>query len=296
MPGISRRAALLGGLGGVAALAVGGSIAVDEGVLPGRHPVRSLPEHGSPAATSPGGAPARSISGSFESAARLGARTGWKIAYPAGAAGPLRVLVVLHGRGGDYTAAFGNNLGLDQFLAQATSRGAHPFAIAGVDGGDHSFWHPRSDGSDAGAMVLDEFIPLLGRHGLDVSRVGLMGVSMGGYGALWLATLLGVQRVAVVVAESPALWHHAGDTTPGAFDGAADFDARTIFGRERELDAIPLRIDCGTSDPFAPATRDLRAELSPRPAGGLEPGKHNVEYWRRMAPAQIAFVAAHIGH
>jgi hypothetical protein len=41
---------------------------------------------------------------------------------------------------------------------------------------------------------------------------------MGGYGALWLGGQLGAPTVAAVVAESPALWHHADDTASGAFD------------------------------------------------------------------------------
>ncbi|MDT4965080.1 MAG: hypothetical protein QOF87_4727 [Pseudonocardiales bacterium] len=280
MLNVSRRTLLVGGLG-IAGVALVSKATLDR--------------VDAPPAGVPDVEPGHLVSGSFTSPARLGARTGWTIAYPPNAPARLRVLVVLHGQGSDHTMAFGNNLGLDRFLAQLTRDGAHPFAIACVDGGDHSYWHRRSDGSDSGAMVIEEFLPLLGRRGLDVSRVGLLGVSMGGFGALWLATRLGAGRAAAVVAESPGLWHHAGDTPAGAFDGAADFAAHTIFGRERQLAGIPLRIDCGDSDSFAPATRDLRAAITPPPAGGLSPGDHNVRYWRRMAPAQLRFVAAHLG-
>jgi pimeloyl-ACP methyl ester carboxylesterase len=293
MPDISRRSALLGGVGAAIALAVGTGTAVEQGLLPGSHQLRRGLRP-APPGTIPDVRPGRLVTGSFTSAARLGARTGWTIAYPPTGPTQLRALVVLHGRGGDHTTAFGNNLGLDRFLAQVTREGSPPFAIASVDGGDHSYWHRRRDGSDSGAMVIEEFLPLLARQGLDVRRVGLLGVSMGGFGALWLATRLGAARAAAVVAESPALWHHAGDTPSGAFDGAADFDAHTIFGRENQLAGIPLRIDCGTSDPFAAATRDLRAALTPTPVGGLTPGDHHTTYWRRMAPAQLRFVATHL--
>jgi pimeloyl-ACP methyl ester carboxylesterase len=293
VPDISRRAALLGGVGAAVAVDMGTGAAVEEGLLPGRHKLRHVLGQAPPGPI-PDVEPGHLVSGSFNSAARLGARTGWTIAYPPSAPERLRVLVVLHGRSSNHTMAFRNNLGLDRFLAQLTRAGAHPFAIASVDRGDHSYWHRRSDGSDSGAMVIEEFLPLLGRRGLDVSRVGLLGVSMGGFGALWLATRLGASRAAVVVAESPGLWHHAGDTPSGAFDGAADFEAHTIFGRESRLAAIPLRIDCGESDSFAPATRDLRAAITPTPAGGLSPGRHDVAYWRRMAPAQLRFVASHL--
>jgi hypothetical protein len=118
---------------------------------------------------------------------------------------------------------------------------------------------------------------------------------MGGYGALRLAALLGSARVASVVAESPAIWHTANEAAHSAFDDAADFAANTVFGREAALARIPLRIDCGTGDGFYPNVQDYVARLRPHPAGGFEPGGHNNDFWRRVAPAQLAFVAHHFG-
>jgi S-formylglutathione hydrolase FrmB len=293
MPDISRRAVLLGTLGGAAAFAAGG-VAVAEGLLPGRRTLRRPLHLNGAAGTVPDVAPGRSVSGSFASTNRDGARTGWTIGYPPGHDGQrLRVLITLHGRSGDHTDTFGGSLHLDRFLADAVNRGAPPFAIASIDGGDHSYWHPRRDG-DAAAMVLEEFLPLLEQHGLDVGSIGLLGWSMGGYGALYLAGRLGRERVAAVVAESPAIWHKADQSASGAFDDATDFNAHAIFGRLQLLSGIPIRLDCGASDGFAPVTRDLRAALSPTPAGGIEPGDHDAGYWRRMAPTQLRFLAAHL--
>ncbi|HZC53466.1 MAG TPA: alpha/beta hydrolase-fold protein [Mycobacterium sp.] len=231
--------------------------------------------------------------GSFESALRGGARTGWAILYPPGHDNArLPVLVVLHGRAGDHTDAY-RSLHLDQYLAAAVRRGVPPFAIASVDGGDHDYWHPRRDADPAG-MVVHEFLPLLAGHGLEVRRVGLLGWSMGGYGALYLAGVLRAGRCAVAVAESPAIWHHARQSVEGAFDAAADFDRHRIFGRQALLQGIALRVDCGDQDGFAPVTRDLRASISPTPAGGIEPGGHDVSYWRDQAPAQLAFAGRHL--
>ncbi len=52
------------------------------------------------------------------------------------------------------------HLGLDRFLAAGVRAGLPPLAIASVDGGT-TYWHRRQDGEDAGAMVLEEFVPLL---------------------------------------------------------------------------------------------------------------------------------------
>jgi enterochelin esterase-like enzyme len=173
-------------------------------------------------------------------------------------------------------------------------RGTPPFAVASIDGGDHSYRHPRHDGDPAG-MVVDEFLPLLSQHGLEVRRIGLLGNSMGGYGALYLASVLARQRCSVAIAESPAVWRQAGQSAAGAFDDAADFDAHALFPRLGRLRGIAVRIDCGASDGFAPITRELRAAITPTPAGGIEPGAHDAAYWRRMAPAQLIFAGAHLG-
>jgi S-formylglutathione hydrolase FrmB len=199
--------------------------------------------------------------------------------------------VVLHGRGNDHTSAFSADyLGLDRFLAAAVDRGAAPFALAAVDGGE-TYWHARDSGEDAGAMVLEEFLPLLADHDLDVSRVGFLGWSMGGYGALTLAARRGSDRTVAASAMSPALWHEFADTSPGAFDDPADFAAATAFGRQHSLAGLPVRVDCGEGDPFYAATRDYVKGFATPPAGGFQPGGHDVGYWRRMAPGHLRFLA-----
>jgi S-formylglutathione hydrolase FrmB len=202
------------------------------------------------------------------------------------------VLVTLHGRTGDHRYAF-DPLCFDRYQAAATRSGVPAFAVASVDGGDHDYWHPRVFG-DPQRMLIDEFLPLLHKLGLRADRIALLGWSMGGYGALHLAMVLGRSRVAAAVAESPAIWQHSWQSVAGAFDSAEDFDRNAIFGNLARLGGIPLRVDCGASDGFAPVTRALRAALSPTPAGGIEPGNHDGVFWRSQAAAQFAFVGRHL--
>jgi S-formylglutathione hydrolase FrmB len=293
--GVTRRSVLLAGLAGAAVVGTTG-FAVEERSVPGRTWLYAHLGLNGPDGRIPHVAPGPLVGGSFRSATRHGARVGWSVAYPPGHApgSALPVVVVLHGRGGDHTSAFGRQLGLDRFLAAAVHGGAAPFVVASVDGGADTYWHRRASGDDPAAMVADELLPLLGRRGLDVARIGLLGWSMGGYGALHLAGLLGSARVAAVVAESPALWESFGDTAPGAFDSPSDFARNTVFGREALLRGIALRVDCGRGDPFYPAVRDYVGALRPAPDGDFEPGGHTVGYWRRMAPAQIGFLARHL--
>ncbi|GJF08127.1 hypothetical protein NGTWS0302_20510 [Mycolicibacterium cyprinidarum] len=225
--------------------------------------------------------------GSFASAARGGTVTNWIIARPPGQTAPIRPVILLHGKGSDAHTVM--SMGAEQFLADAVRAGVPPFAIAAVDGGG-GYWHQRASGDDSGAMVLDEFIPLLGEQGLDTSRVAFLGWSMGGYGALLLGSRLGAGRTAAICAVSPALWTSSGAAAPGAFDGAQDYAANSVWGLDA-LDGIPLRIDCGNDDPFYAATQQYIAQLRTPPAGGFSPGGHNASYWSSQLTSELTWVA-----
>lgn len=287
---ITRRSLVVGG----AAVVVAGAAAeaVNLRLLPGRSTMYRVLGLDGPAGAVPDVDPVPSTSGSFVSSARRGETVGWTIAAPE-ADGPLPIAVAVHGYGDDHADFFGSHLGYDRFLAAHVAAGGAPFAIASVDGGNR-YWHRRADGDDPAAVVVDEFLPLLARRGFDTARLAFTGYSMGGYGALHLAGVLGSARVRAVSAISPALWTSAGDAARGAFDDAADFRANTVIGRQRSLDGIAVRVDCGTGDGFEPAVRTYVDGFATAPAGGFEPGGHTTAYWRRLAPQQIAFLARHL--
>lgn len=289
---LSRRSLLLAA-GGAAAAVVGVGVAVDEGVLPGRTRLRKEIGLTGPSGHIPDVRPGTVVSGSFRSAHRLGAETGWSVVYPGASVERLPVLVVLHGLGGDHTTPV-DDLGMDRFLPAAVAAGVPRFAIATVDGGT-TYWHPRPTGEDAGAMVVDELIPLLARQGLHTDRLGFQGWSMGGYGALRLAGLLGASRVKACAALSAALWVDASGASTSGFANAAEYDRYTVFGRQSDLDGIPVRLDCGTDDPFYPADRAYVAGFHRPVTSTFQPGAHDDAYWTRMLPAQLAFVGAALG-
>jgi enterochelin esterase-like enzyme len=229
------------------------------------------------------------LGGSFDSAARQ-APTGWSIAYPPGteAGDALPFLLVLHGRGDDHRAVLGSHA-LGAFLAQAVRRGTAPFALVAVDGGDHDYWHPRASGADTQKMLVDELLPLVATHGLRVDRFALGGWSMGGYGALLLAERLGPSRVTAVAVDSPAIWTRAADTAPGAFDSRQDFEKHDVLRQAAALRRIPIRVTCGTGDPFLPGVRALLA-VQPHAEHDIGSGGHDLGWWRHAAPGQLAFV------
>jgi pimeloyl-ACP methyl ester carboxylesterase len=289
---LTRRALLIAG-GSAVVLAGAAGFAVDENILPGRSTMfKVLGLDGSPGVI-PKNVPGPMVNGSFVSKRRLDKTCGWAISYPPGSApgDAMPVVITLHGFGGSHEGGFSKNFALQRFQAQAVARGSNRFAIASVDGGK-SYWHKRITGDDAGAMVIDEFIPLLASRGLNTSRVGLLGWSMGGFGALFLASQLGAERCAVVVAESPAMWFRADQAARGAFDSPADFAAHTPLGKQKELDGIDVRVDCGIGDGFYPVAEKYVAGFSRPPAGGFVAGGHTAGYWRGRAPDQLAFVAS----
>ena len=288
---LSRRAVLRLGagaaLGAAAAYAIGASVTG----TPATAPPVSMTGVGSPLpplAPPPPSSPAPTyVSGSFSSAARGGITTNWAIARPPGQTAPLRPVIALHGKDSDAATVMAG--GVEQGLAQAVEAGLPPFAVVAVDGGG-GYWHRRASGDDAGAMVLDELLPMLAGQGLDTSRVGFLGWSMGGYGALLLGGRLGPARTAAICAVSPALWTSPGAAAPGAFDGAQDYAANSVWGMP-ELGSIPIRIDCGTGDPFASATEQFIAQLPTPPAGGFSPGGHDSAFWNSQLPAEIDWLA-----
>lgn len=226
-------------------------------------------------------------SGSFVSAARGGLETNWIIARPPGQTAPLRPVIALHCKDGD--AAWVMDLGVEEELAKLTAAGHPPFAVVAVDGGN-TYWRPHASGGDSGAMVLGELIPMLADKGIDTSRVGFMGWSMGGYGAMLLGTRLGAARTAGICAISPAIYMTYFGAPAGAFDSVDDWRTNSVFNLAPKLAPIPLRVDCGTSDSFFYATKSFVGQLNPRPAGEFSPGGHDVSYWRGQLPAELGWM------
>lgn len=277
---VGRRTVLLGGCAAIAgALGIAGCAA----------PTSSARSAASPA-------PVAVETGSFVSERRRGARVGWTVVRPTAVTGPLPVALVLHGMG-ERNDSMVTALRYDRFLAAAVGAGTPPFALAAADGEDR-FWHPRADGDDPRGMLVHEFLPLLSGRGLSTDRIAVTGWSMGGYGALLLAATLGRRRVAAAAVGSPALFdssEQALELVPHAFDGAADYRRHDVHRMTTALDGIPLRIDCGADDPLAGACRRFADDLTPRPAGGIEPGDHTPGFWRGVAPAQLTLLGRSLG-
>lgn len=273
---LTRRAALLGGLAGVAA-------AVSRVPAP------------------PDVAPGPVVLGEMVSERRLGERVRWGLTRPPGATGPLPLVVALHGHGGGVAKLLGPDLSLPRYVAAAVAGGVPPFALVVANGGN-GFWHERPSGEDAGAMVVDELLPMLAsradlevRAGVD-DPVGLLGWSMGGYGVLHLAPLLGAERVAAVCASSPGLYTDPAAAHPDGFADPAEYERFSVMDDQDALAGIPVRVACGTRDYFFDA---VRTYVEGFPAGAdlevaFSDGAHELAFTRRSLPADLGFVASRL--
>lgn len=234
--------------------------------------------------------------GEFVSAFRPGVPTRWSLATPdIGGQQPhlLPMAVFLHGLGGSHSLLL-DGLAADEFLQRHLDEGRPPLAIAAVDGGD-TWWHARADGSDTQAMLVKEFVPFLGEQGFDLGGIGLVGISMGGFGALLLASQGKLPGLRAVAALSPAVWRRYDQRMESAFDSPADFAAHDIFALRPRLAAVPKRIDCGTEDELFATVLDYVSDLPGRVEGGFRPGGHDLAYWRSILPDVLAFLGRHLG-
>lgn len=231
-----------------------------------------------------GGSPAGVVAtdGALTTSHWPGGNPRWALWRPDPAQVPApRLVVALHGKGGSVgDTAY---LGLPDHVAQLG------IAVAAVDCGG-TYLHARRDGSDLGAMVIDDLLPVLRAQGVSPKPVGLLGWSMGGYGALWLAIRHGAAVVGAVGGMSSALWTSPGASAPGAFDNREDFLAHDVFARASALAGMPVRLDCGTSDPFIAANRAF-ATLVPQAVVTFDAGGHDDAYWRPHGIRQLEWFA-----
>ena len=286
---------------GVGTVAVGGATGfelVSHGVLPGKQLLDQIDG----ACSVP--APALSFdpvgpseSGRFYSVARHRS-VGYTIAYPPAhrPGDSLALIVMLHGYGNSHTTAL---FGMTSAQALALRIGGAPLvpmAMVTVDGGN-GYWNPHPE-DDPMAMVVDELIPFCQRRGLGGSpnQIGLMGISMGGYGALAIAER-NPGLVSAVAVISPAIWtsySQARVANAGAFASASAFAKGDVIVHADALRGIPVRVASGVDDPFYPGVEKLVSVL---PAGStvvFSAGCHTDPFFLEQEPPSLTFLSRHL--
>jgi S-formylglutathione hydrolase FrmB len=277
---------------------VAGLELISHGVLPGKNRLDQLDGACSVAGPalvfSPHG---QSRSGTFYSRARE--RTvGYTVAYPAGhgPGGPLPLVVMLHGFGADHESALAGMTPAQAVAIEVDGRPLAPMALVTVDGGN-GYWNPHP-GDDPMAMVIDELIPMCQAMGLGRAplKIGTMGISMGGYGALLLAEKYPA-LIASVAAISPAIWtsyREARGADPGAYASAEDFRANDAVTHAHLLGNKPVRVASGDDDPFHPGVEALAQMLPPHAVVSFPPGCHTDPFFTSEEAPSLSFLARHL--
>jgi Putative esterase len=286
---------------GAAVVVVGGALGVElvsRGVLPGRQELDRI--DGACSVTSPplrfsGSGPSKS--GAFYSKSRrrsVGYTIGWPPGRTAGDALPL--IVMLHGEGGNHTNAVAGMQPAQAVALEVDGHPLPPMALVTVDGG-RGYWNPHP-GDDPMGMVVDELIPMCQRLGLGQGsrKIGTMGISMGGYGAILLAekypALFGA-----VAAISPAIWttyEQAYSVNRGAYASAAAFIANDAATHAGALAHTPVRVASGFDDPFHPGVVAFGQAL---PGSGMvefSQGCHTGDFFTAQEPPSLSFLGRHL--
>lgn len=236
-------------------------------------------------------------SGTFFSKSR-NQMVGYTIAYPPGH-GPgneLPLVVMLHGFGGNHTNALADMSPATALALHVDGEPISPMAMVTVDGGG-GYWNPHP-GDNPMAMVVDELIPMC--QGRDLGRpphkIGTMGISMGGYGALLLAEKY-PRLFAAAAAISPAIWtsySQAQAANAGAYASGEAFARDNAVTHVRALTGIPVRIASGDDDPFHPGVEALARALPPGAVIHFSKGCHTAAFFTSQEPPSLAFLANHL--
>jgi len=238
------------------------------------------------------------VAGALHSSAR-GRDVGYTIGYPPGhrPGDELPLVVALHGYGGNHLTALANLTPASAMALRGTDgRPLPPVALVSVDGGN-GYWNPHP-GDDPMAMLVDELIPLCQRRGLGrpPHRIGVVGISMGGYGALLLAEMHPA-LVSAVAAISPAIWTsyaQARAANAGAYASAAAFAANDAVTHAHSLSGVPVRVAAGYGDPFYPGVQALAAALPHGAVVVFAKGCHDDSFFASQELASLEFLAQHL--
>jgi enterochelin esterase-like enzyme len=295
------------GLAGIAVLAAAGAAGfelVERGVLPGKSELDQLDGACDVAAADLASyaEPGPQYDGTFYSAARR-TTVGYTIAYPPGRVpgDRLPLIVALHGFGANHTNALSGVTPAQALALRVAGRPLPPMALVTVDGGG-GYWNPHP-ADNPQAMLVRELIPLCQRKKLGTGsrRVGVMGISMGGYGAILLAEKY-PQLIGAVAAISPAIWTsyaQARGANAGAYASAADFAADNAVTHAGALATVPVRIASGYADPFYAGVQTLARALPANPGGtpaelSFGNGCHTGPFFTAQEPPSLAFLARHL--
>lgn len=211
----------------------------------------------------------------------------------------LPLLVMLHGWGGDY-ADWVNSGHLDATADELILADEIAPLIILMPDGDDSFYVPGPDGDYETYIVeelvnaVDEAFPTAATR--ETRYIG--GLSMGGYGALYLG-LRHPDRFSAIGAHSPAILQRRDDVPPWLYGNNwelfSERDVLTLITRDGWPEDMRLWVDIGNGDHLIRGVYDLFGALLTTRVRDFQahvwPGVHDWTYWSEHAPDYLRFFA-----
>lgn len=234
----------------------------------------------------------------------LGRRGDCTFWAPQDVAGPIPLVILLHGVYGSHWA-WAHKGGAHRRAAKLIANGElPPLALAMPSDGLFGLGsgYVKHAAGDFRAWILSE-IPELAAAALDAvspeSPLALAGLSMGGFGALLLGATAGDQVRAVAglssITDFAQMKLFVGDTS--GYD-VADADRSVLGAMLAHRDRLPaIHFDCGDTDPLIEPNRALHAALD---EAGIahsyveHPGGHEWPYWENHIGAALQFLASNL--
>lgn len=229
----------------------------------------------------------------------LGRRADCSFWAPVGAGDALHLVVLLHGVYASHWAWIGCG-GAHRIAQQLTSAGGvAPFCLAMPSDSlyGHGSGYVTSQAGDVERWIVDEVPALaaLAVPGVDAgAEFSLVGLSMGGFGALSIAAW-NPGRVRAAVGMSSITHFDQMELFVGALgDYRVREDRRSVLGSVlANRDRLPrIRIDCGSDDLLIDHNRALHASLDDAAIAHVwaeYDGAHDWEYWHAHLSEAIRF-------
>lgn len=209
------------------------------------------------------------------------------------------VLYILHGAGGDYADWLRKAPKLTEYVDQ------NQFIIVCPDGGKTSWYFdsPIDETMQYETYVTDEFVSFIDDNYKtinDRSGRAIMGLSMGGHGAFYLAFrhqdifgAAGSTSGGLDIRPFPHRWSIAKRLGEYAQNKQA-WETNSVINHVYLLnqDHLKLIFDCGVDDFFYDANKRMHAKLVERniPHDYTErPGGHTAKYWCNSVEYQILY-------
>lgn len=211
------------------------------------------------------------------------------------------VLYLLHGYGGDHTSY---TKGYQKARLYCDSLG---IIMVCPDAGSDRYYidSPIDPTSRVESYITRDLIPYIDSAYRTIAargRRGIVGMSMGGHGALYLA--LRNQHLFGVAGSMSGVVDLRSTSQPAAVarvigsqpENPANWERYSVNGVVKTLTQTPsllMRIDCGYDDPFIMANRQLNELLCSKDIlheYDEYPGGHTQAYWEMALPLQIEFM------